>query len=99
MDQRRLLTQKDLAERWKVAESSISTWRKEGIIQQAKGIPVIRFSPEYVEELEGIEFNRFSPLERKRMENELEELRVENTKLKEIISKTLAIVSEAITFE
>lgn len=96
--ERRLLTQKELAARWQVAESSISTWRKEGVIQQAKGIPAIRFTPEHIAELEGVELNRFSPLERKRMERELEELRAENRELKEILGKALAELAPAVNF-
>lgn len=94
--ERRLLTQQDLADRWQVTVKSIENWRKEGVIQQAKGIPAIRFTPEHIAELEGVELNRFSPLERKRMEKELKELREENQELKEIISNMLAQASRVI---
>jgi len=95
----KLLTKKDLAERWQVEERTIDNWRKEGIIQQVKGIPVIRFTEQYIFELEGIKLDKMSPLERKRLEFETDKLRLENEKLKGIISKVLAETSQIIGME
>ena len=95
----KLLTKKDLAERWQVEERTIDNWRKEGIIQQVKGIPVIRFTEQYIFELEGIKIDKMSPLERKRLEFETDKLRLENEKLKGIISKVLAETSQIIGME
>lgn len=96
MDNRKLLTQKDLAKRWGVTVASIENWRKEGLIQTAKGVPVIRFTPEHIAELEGVELKQFSPLLKRRMEREMEDLREENRKLKGIISNILAETSQVI---
>ena len=95
----KLLTKKDLAERWQVEERTIDNWRKEGIIQQVKGIPVIRFTEQHIFELEGVKLDRMSPLERKRLEFETDKLRLENEKLKGIISKVLAETSQIIGME
>ena len=92
----KLLTQKDLAKRWQVTEATIKNWRDEGILQPVKGLPVIRFTEQYVSELEGVKLERFSPLEKKRMEKRLEELERENNELKGIISKVLAETSKVI---
>ena len=46
----KLLTQQDLAERWQVSVRAIENWRKEGVLQPAKGVPAIRFTPEYIAE-------------------------------------------------
>lgn len=92
----KLLTQKDLAKRWQVTEATIKNWRDEGILQPVKGIPVIRFTEQYVLELEGVKLERFSPLERRRMERRLEQLEKENGELKGIISKVLAETSKVI---
>ncbi len=91
-----LLTQKELAERWKVTEESIRNWRNEGIIQPAKGIPAIRFTMQHILELEGIKLEQFSPLLKRRMDREIEELQEENQKLKRIIGKVLAETSQVI---
>ncbi len=92
----RLLTQQDLAERWQVTVRAIENWRKEGLLQSAKGVPAIRFTPEYIAELEGIELKKTSPLQVKRLEREIEDLKKENETLKGIISKVLAETSKAI---
>ncbi|NLL35651.1 MAG: helix-turn-helix domain-containing protein [Clostridiales bacterium] len=92
----KLLTQKDLAERWQVTEESIRNWRNEGIIQTAKGVPVIRFTMQHILELEGVKLEKFSPLLKRKMERELEELREENQRLKKIIGNVLAETSQVI---
>ncbi|SHI76422.1 hypothetical protein SAMN02745975_00565 [Geosporobacter subterraneus DSM 17957] len=96
MDQ--LLTQKDLSERWQVDIKTIERWRKEGIITPCKGIPSIRFSPQYIAELEGVKLERFSPLERRRLETENQELARQNEELKRIISDVLSVTAKAVNF-
>ena len=92
----KLLTQKELAERWQVTEESIRNWRNEGIIQPAKGVPIIRFTMQHILELEGVKLEQFSPLLKRRMEREIEELQDENQKLKRIIGNVLRETSEVI---
>lgn len=94
----KLLTKKDLAERWQVTEQSIDNWRKEGLISNCKGVPAVRFSPQHIAELEGVKLEKFSPLEKRRLERENEELKIQNERLKEIISKVLMNVSEAVNY-
>ena len=91
-----LLTQSELAQRWQVSEESIRNWRNEGIIQAAKGVPVIRFTMQHILELEGVKLEKFSPLLKRKMERELEELREENQRLKKIIGNVLAETSQVI---
>jgi len=92
----KLLTQQDLADRWQVSIRAIENWRREGILRPAKGVPAIRFTPEYIAELEGVELKATSPLQVKRLERELEELKKENGELKGIISRVLAETSKVI---
>lgn len=92
----KLLTQKDLAERWQVTEESIRNWRNEGIIQTAKGVPIIRFTTQHILELEGVQLEKFSPLLKRKLEREIEELQEENQKLKRIIGNVLRETSEVI---
>lgn len=92
----KLLTQKDLAERWQVSVKAIENYRQQGVITPVKGIPSIRFNPQHISELEGTKLEKFSPLERRRMENEIESLKQENEKLKGILSQTLANLAPVI---
>lgn len=80
-----LLTKKQLAERWQVSEKAIDTWRKEGVVTPCKGIPAIRFSMQHVLELEGVKPERFSPLERRKLEDELELIKRERDLLLSIV--------------
>jgi DNA-binding transcriptional MerR regulator len=91
-----LLTQSELAQRWQVTEETIRNWRNQGIIQPVKGLPVIRFTMQHILELEGVKLEQFSPLLKRRMEKELEELREENQRLKKIIGNVLAETSQVI---
>ena len=99
----KLLTKKELADRWKVTETSIDNWRREGTLTACKGMPVVRFSPQHIAELEGIKLDKFSPLERKKLEKSLEdknriiEIRdKEIADLKSRITRMLSIGAEAI---
>ncbi|ACA46394.1 histidine kinase [Clostridium botulinum] len=92
----KLLTQKDLSERWQVSVKAIESYRQQGLITSVEGLPSIRFNPQHIAELEGTKLERFSPLERRRMERELEQIKQENEKLKGILSQTLANLAPVI---
>lgn len=94
----KLLTQQDLADRWQVSVRAIENWRKEGVVQPAKGVPAIRFTPEHIAELEGVELKKTSPLQVRKLEREKEILQKENEELKGIIHRILAETSKAINF-
>lgn len=94
----KLLTQQDLADRWQVTKKTIENYRLEGIITPVKGIPAIRFTPEHIAEIEGVKLEKFSPIERKRLENELEELKRLNETLKGILGNVLTETSKIINF-
>lgn len=79
----KLLTKKDLAERWQLDERTIDKYRADGIITSCQGIPAIRFTEQHIAELEGVKLEKFSPIERRRLEREIEELKQENTLLKQ----------------
>jgi len=88
-----LLTKADLAQRWQVSEKTIDEYRGKGIIKQVSKISSIRFNPQHIREIEETKLDRFSPLERKRLENEIEILKKENDFLKQITNN---ILSEAL---
>lgn len=98
----KLLSKKELATRWGVTPVTIDRWIQDKIVTPAKGIPSIRFTPQHIAELEGVKLDKFSPLERKRIEKEKEELeqriitlQSENTELKEYVR---AIVGNGVRF-
>ena len=49
--------------------------------------------------MEGVKLERFSPLERKRMEQEIEELKSKNAKLQGIISQILTAAAPIISIK
>jgi hypothetical protein len=96
-----LLTQQDLADRWQVEVRTIENYRKSGIIQPVKGIPTIRFTEQHILELEGLKLDKMSPIERRRLEREINELKceveklnLEKEQLKGIIANVLAETSQ-----
>ncbi|EDU35707.1 MULTISPECIES: hypothetical protein [Clostridium] len=92
----KLLTKRDLAERWQVTEKAIDNWRKDGILSPVKGIPSIRFNPGHIAELEGTKLEKFSPIQKRKLEKENEQLRLENEKLKGILANVLSETSKII---
>ncbi|ENK0839161.1 helix-turn-helix domain-containing protein [Clostridium botulinum] len=92
----KLLTKKELAKRWQVAEKTIDNWRENGVLTPCGGIPAIRFSLQHIAELEGTKVEKFSPIERRRLEIENEKLKQENEKLKGILANVLSEVSKII---
>lgn len=88
---KKLLTRGELAERWGVDVRTIANWENEKVIQRVDALPLPRYTLEHIEAIEGIEdLNRFSPLERRRLESELEKTKKENETLKSILSNILA---------
>ena len=67
---KKLLTRGELAERWGVDVRTIANWENEKVIQRVDALPLPRYTLEHIEAIEGIEnLNRFSPLERRRLES------------------------------
>jgi predicted site-specific integrase-resolvase len=91
-----LLTQQDLADRWQVGYKTIGKWIRDGIIQPVKDLPVIRFTEQHIQELEGVKLDKMSPLERRRLEGDIERLKAENEKLRNVVSKVLAEVLKTV---
>lgn len=96
MEQKILLTRKELAERWGCTTKYIDDLRRNGVISTVKGLPTARFNIQHILEVEGTEIEKFSPLERRRLERELKVLQEENQKLKMVLSNILAESSKVI---
>jgi len=94
----KLLTQQDLADRWQVTKKTIENYRLEGILKPCKGIPTIRFTEQHILELEGVKLEKISPLMYKKLERELEEVKSQNERLKEVLGNVLTETSKIINF-
>ena len=82
-----VLTKAELADRWNVDTRTIDKWEQNKIIQRIEGIP----APRYIQQIEGTKnLNQFSPLERRRLESELEKVKAENEKLRTVLSNILS---------
>ena len=94
-----LLTQDDVAKRWQLDIATITNYRKQGILTPCNKIPAIRFTEQHIADMEGVKLERFSPLERKRMEQEIDKLKFKNAKLQGIISQILTAAAPIISIK
>lgn len=92
----KLLTKKDLAERWQVSVRSIDNWISDGVLQPSKDVPVIRFPERYVLELEGVKLEAVSPLKVRKLERELEEAKAETERYRASLASILRESSKVI---
>jgi predicted site-specific integrase-resolvase len=91
----KLLTKKELAERWQVSPRAIEQWVRDGRLSPCRQVPGdIRFSPEYIAELEGLKLDKLSPLERRRLENEIKSLREKLQRYESAMAKVNMISGE-----
>jgi predicted site-specific integrase-resolvase len=93
----KLLTKQELADRWQVTVRTIENWISNGLITPIKSIPVVRFNPTYIEELEGVKLEKFSPVERKKLERQLEKVTQERDLLKVVVGNILRESSKVTT--
>jgi hypothetical protein len=91
-----LLTRNELATRWKMSIDSIDEMRKNGVIKQVPRINCIRFNLQRIEEIEETKIERFSPLERKRLQNEIEILKTRIKSYDLIVSSILKAAANII---
>lgn len=88
-----LLTKKELAAHWKVSERTIDQYREDGIVQTCN-LPIVRFNPHHIRELDGVKLEKFSPLERRRLERELEYWKERAEKMEEVFNKFDIAITE-----
>lgn len=89
-----LLTKQDLADRWQVHIKTIEEYIRQGVIKPIPKIPSVRFNQQQVLELEGVKIEPFSPLMKKKLENELQEIKAERDLLKGIVDQIMVDVSK-----
>ena len=75
-----LLSRKTLAERWDYSScNAIIDLEQEGVITRIPNLSSPRYSIDEIEKIEsiGLDINPLSPIERKRLENQIKELKKE----------------------
>lgn len=90
-----LLTKQELAKHWKVSERTVDQYREDGIVQTCK-LPIVRFNPQHIRELDGVKFEKFSPLEKRKLETELEEWKERALRAEGIITKIAILANQAL---
>lgn len=92
----KLLTKKDLAERWQLSERTIDNYITDGIVTPIKKISAIRFNPKHIADIEGTKLEPFSPLARKQLENKIADLELKVGKYEEMFGRIMQDVSVGI---
>ena len=83
--QQTLYSVQDLAERWGISQASVRNMELDGKLHRVPDIPGIRFTAMEVTRLEsiGVEAEAMSAWERRRLQDEIKELREENENLRQ----------------
>ena len=68
-----LISRETLAKRWDISTRTVINYEQEGLLTRNPNIPVPRYNLDEIMKLEGTELNPLSPLERRRLEKEIEE--------------------------
>lgn len=92
----KLLTKKDLSARWQITPQTVDVYIRDGIITPVKGIPSIRFTEQHISELEGLKMERFSPIQKRKLEKELEEWKLRAEEAEKALAHANMILTEAL---
>lgn len=91
----KLLTKKEVAGIFQCTTKSIETWIKDGKLTPCKNIPGdTRFTEDYIRKLIGVPFEKYSPMEYRRMQRELEETKQQLDYYKTIVADMDLLVSK-----
>ncbi len=88
----RLLSEKEVAEILGVDTQTIKRYEKDGILRRVKNIKVIRYSPDMLAQLIGLDMSAFTPYLLKREQQRCKDLEQENAALKGKISQILSLL-------
>lgn len=92
----KLLTVNDIADRWQKDVSTIRRYISDGVLVPCTNVPGNMFHPQYIEELEGVKLDKFSPFERRRLEKEAAEYKEKYETLKAHINKLIPDLMQTI---
>lgn len=77
MPEKTLISREELAQRWDITTRTVINYEQEGVITRIPGIPAPRYNMQEILKLEGAELNPLSPMERRRLEKEIEQVKKE----------------------
>lgn len=94
INEQTVITLKELAERWGLAPNSVRKMEQEGKLHRLPDLPGVRFSLAEVIQIETLppETKALTVWERKRMQDEIDDLRNEVKTLRERLLKILSIL-------
>jgi DNA-binding XRE family transcriptional regulator len=72
-----MISRETLAQRWDLTTRTVINYEAEGVITRNPNIPVPRYSMNEILKLEGADLNPLSPLERRRLNKQIEDLEKE----------------------
>lgn len=87
------LTKNDLCKRWQLSLQTINTYIEAGIITPIQ-LPSVRFHPQHIAEIEKVKLEKFSPLERRRLERELQYWKKRAEDAEAVVTKINMITTE-----
>lgn len=82
-----MISREKLAKRWDLDTSTIYRYEKDGIITRNPNIPAPRYSLEEITGIEEFNKNPMSPYEKRKLLNEINNLKNENNELINLILK------------
>lgn len=85
MNDKVLLSKKDIVERWDTSESTINRYISDGILVPVKNLPCVKFHIKHVMELEGVELTEVNPIYVKKVERENEALKYRVQELEKVL--------------
>lgn len=94
-----LLTRKELAQRWGVSTKVIKNYEDDGIISRVQKFPTPKYNVLSIMKIEGLEeLNPLSPMERRRLEREIDALKAKVNSQNELLRKYSLLGAETINF-
>ncbi|NFG59672.1 V-type ATPase 116kDa subunit family protein [Clostridium botulinum] len=93
----KLLSIKDLSARWQKDERTIRRYVKEKILSPCNGVPGMMFHPKYISELEGVELEKHSTFEFRKLQQENTRLKRELEELKKLLREYQVISAKSLS--
>lgn len=91
-----LLTKEEVAQHFQVDKRTIDRWRVDGVLPACNIPGTVRFNPKDVAKLDGSDISPLSPIERKRLERELNSVTQERDYYKNILDEMSVLSAKAI---
>lgn len=91
-----LISRQMLAERWSLTPQAILNYENEGVITRNPNIPTPRYNLYDIRKIEGAQLDPLSPIERKRLEREVDEWKTKYENLRKVLGNILTESSKII---